>query len=294
MAIGVMNWVLEDAPDLPAHCFGVLMALASKANEDGTAARPGQKWLAERARKSDRQVRSDLAKLEELKLIRRGDQSLVAHLPADERPIVWDLAIERIKSREMNPKDGERDRKRTSGRKPASARNEEAEEGNTGSADQRESERDRKRTSARKPTSGRNFTSGGERKWASDNTSFDKSSSSPSEKRDARTRARTTVEGARLLAEHISACRLPPSKELSKQTSEEIDKLLAEDHITADHIRGGLALLRAKPHLSPRLLQNLVFEAANKNVAQLPATGTDGPRPVRTGALANVNDLWKR
>lgn len=280
MAISVMNWVLEEAPDLPPHCFGVLMALASKAREDGTAAYAGQQWLAIRTRKSDRSVRADLATLEEAKLIRRGDQSIVAHIPADEQPVVWDLAIERV--------GGLRERKQASARKSTAARNAKSSQSSAKDSDQHEQERERKPASARNSASARNWTSGGERKPASAYTSFDKSSSSPSEKKGTRTQARTTIEGAHLLAEHIAACRQRPSKDLLLQTSQKIDELLAEEHITADMVRAGLALLRAKPHLSPRLLSNLVFEAGNATPLQ--ATGTDIRAPIRLGPLANVND----
>lgn len=285
MAISVMNWVLEEAPDLPAHCFGVLMALASKAREDGTAAYAGQQWLAVRTRKTDRSVRADLATLEEAKLIRRGDQSIVAHIPADEQPIVWDLAIERV--------GGLRERKQTSVRKPSSARNGKTDQSDTQGSDQAQQKRERKPTSARNSASARKHTSGGERKQASAYTSFDKSNSSPSEKRDARWRPNTTVEGARLLQEHVAACRQRPPKDLLVQTSQKIDTLLAEEHITADMVRAGLALLRTKPHLGPGLLPNLVYEAMNANASPLPSTGTDGRAQIRSGPLANVNDLWR-
>lgn len=161
-----MNWVLEDAPDLPPHCFGVLMALASKAREDGTAAYPGQEWLAERARKSDRAVRNDLASLEKLGLIRRGDQSVVSHLPADERPVVWDLAVERV-----------RDRKHTSGRNSTSAPNGEVQKAQV--SEQQKSHRGRKPASARKSATGRKSTSATGRKPASAYTSPHTSTTQP-------------------------------------------------------------------------------------------------------------------
>ncbi len=97
-----MKWVLEDAPDFPPHLLGVLMGLANKADSGGRAAWPGQATLAQWAKKGERAARKDLAQLEELKLIRRGDQSLVAHLAADERPVVWDLAMERTRELEGN------------------------------------------------------------------------------------------------------------------------------------------------------------------------------------------------
>lgn len=184
MAIAVMNWVLEDAPDLPPHCFSVLMALASKAREDGTAAYPGQEWLAERSRKSDRSVRNDLGTLEQLGLIRRGDQSIVTHLPADERPVVWDLAVERV-----------RERKPTSGRKCASART--TDDVNAKSADQGEREKARKPTSGRKSGSGRKPASGRERKPASAYTSSHTSTTKhPSDAAaDDRSHTQDTLDG---------------------------------------------------------------------------------------------------
>lgn len=102
-----MLWALEEAPDVPSQCLSALIGLANHADADGCGAYAGQVLLAEYARKSDRQVRSDLARLLDEKLIRRGDQSLVAHIPADSRPVVYDLAMER---------------KRTSARKSASGR----------------------------------------------------------------------------------------------------------------------------------------------------------------------------
>ncbi|MFD9950555.1 helix-turn-helix domain-containing protein [Nonomuraea sp. NPDC059023] len=114
MSTQAMVWALEDAPDVPAQALGVLMGLANHADEHGRGAYPEQATLAEYARKSGRQARTDLTRLEELGLIRRGDQSLVAHLREDRRPVVWDVAMERRKE-----KSG---RKSTSGGKPTSGR----------------------------------------------------------------------------------------------------------------------------------------------------------------------------
>lgn len=103
-----MIWALKHAPDVPPQCVSALMGLADAADKQGRGAYIGQKLLAEYARKTDRQVRSDLTRLQDLEIIRRGDQSLAAHIPADCRPVVYDLALER---------------KRTSARQSASARN---------------------------------------------------------------------------------------------------------------------------------------------------------------------------
>ncbi|HEY0700422.1 MAG TPA: helix-turn-helix domain-containing protein [Micromonospora sp.] len=73
----------------------MLIGLANHAHANGRAAYPSQERLAHYARKSSRSVRTDLATLERLGIIRRGDQRHVAHLPTDRRPVVWDLALER-------------------------------------------------------------------------------------------------------------------------------------------------------------------------------------------------------
>lgn len=114
MSREAMTWVLEEAPDMPPHLLGVAMGLANHAGRDGRGAYPRQDRLAWYARKSDRAVRNDLTALADLGLIRPGDPSLVAHMPADERPTVWDLAVER--KRDPYP----RERKPTSGRGGAS------------------------------------------------------------------------------------------------------------------------------------------------------------------------------
>lgn len=95
MSIQAINWVVEDAPDLPPHLFAVLLGLANHADHNGRGSYAGQKTLAWYSRKGHRAVRSDVDALEELGLIRRGDQRMVLHLPPDERPVVWDLAMER-------------------------------------------------------------------------------------------------------------------------------------------------------------------------------------------------------
>lgn len=85
------------------------MGLANHADSRGRGAYAGQKLLAGYARKSDRSVRNDLGTLLERGIIRLGDQALAGHIPADCRPVVYDLALER---------------KQASGRKHSSARQE--------------------------------------------------------------------------------------------------------------------------------------------------------------------------
>lgn len=95
MSLEAMIWALEQAPDVPPQCVGVLMGLANHADSQGRGVYAGQKLLASYARKSDRSVRNDLTQLMALGLIRKGDQSLAEHIPADCRPVVYDLPLER-------------------------------------------------------------------------------------------------------------------------------------------------------------------------------------------------------
>jgi hypothetical protein len=94
-----MVWVLEDAPDLPPHLVGLMMGLANHADSKGQAAYPSIDLLSWYARKERRATRRDLKALTELGLIRKGNQAYVLHLPPDKRPVVYDLAIERRRSR---------------------------------------------------------------------------------------------------------------------------------------------------------------------------------------------------
>jgi len=88
------KWVLESAPNLPPHLVSTLVALAWHADKNGANAYPSQATLAKYTRKSERAVRNDLAQLLKLGLIRRGDQSAVAHIAADARPAVYDVVMD--------------------------------------------------------------------------------------------------------------------------------------------------------------------------------------------------------
>jgi hypothetical protein len=99
VSVQAITWVLEDAPDLPPHLVGTLLGLANHADRHGRGCYPGQATLAFYTRKADRAIRKDLVQLLGLELIRRGDQRLVQHIAADERPVVYDLALERTRAR---------------------------------------------------------------------------------------------------------------------------------------------------------------------------------------------------
>ena len=91
MSLRMMLWALEEASvDDPTELL-VLIALAERADENGRDAFPSREWLAERARVSVRTVTRRLNSLEGRGVISRGDQEKVAHIRADQRPIVWDI-----------------------------------------------------------------------------------------------------------------------------------------------------------------------------------------------------------
>lgn len=93
MSLKVITWVLYEAPVTQQSHLLVLLALADRAHDDGTAAYPSREWIGERARCSVRSVASHLRALEDAGLIRKGDQDLVSHFRADRRPVVYDVVM---------------------------------------------------------------------------------------------------------------------------------------------------------------------------------------------------------
>lgn len=88
-------WALDDAQGVPSHLVSTLVAVARYAGADGKGAHPSALTIAGHTRKSESQAKRDLAKLEELKLLKRGNQRAVAYIRADRRPTVYDLAMPR-------------------------------------------------------------------------------------------------------------------------------------------------------------------------------------------------------
>jgi hypothetical protein len=95
VSIEAVKWAVEYAPPMPSQLVATLTGLAYHADKQGRGAYPSVPRLAAYACKDKRSVQRDLKQLRELDLIRLGDQSLAAHLPAGKRPEVYDLAIER-------------------------------------------------------------------------------------------------------------------------------------------------------------------------------------------------------
>lgn len=99
MSIQALVWALEDAPDVPPNLVATLLGLANHADHDGKSAYPTIDRLMHYTRKSRRQVITDLTKLRELKLIKLGDQKILAHIDPRYRPVVYDLSMERRRAR---------------------------------------------------------------------------------------------------------------------------------------------------------------------------------------------------
>lgn len=106
MSLEAMVWALKKAPIPEKEPIAqlVLIGLADHADSDGRGARPSVATLATYARCSPRTVHNKLRVLEEAGLIARGDQRAVAHLRADRRPVVYDLAINGVQ--DMQAVDG--------------------------------------------------------------------------------------------------------------------------------------------------------------------------------------------
>jgi len=109
VSIEAVAWALGQAPVENAQEHVLLIALADCSNGYGKAAWPSVRWLARRGRCSVRTVQRHLKALEKRGLIRRGDARMVAHLPADRRPTVWDLALELRLSEPVPPPDSDGD-----------------------------------------------------------------------------------------------------------------------------------------------------------------------------------------
>lgn len=93
MSLEAMVWALTKAPVADPVARLVLVGLANHAGPDGAGAWPKQATLAEYVGVSTRTVRTKLRLLEDVGVIRPGDQRTVAHISADRRPTVWDLQM---------------------------------------------------------------------------------------------------------------------------------------------------------------------------------------------------------
>lgn len=105
MSLRAMLWALNEAPVDDAQSVLVLLGLADNADEDGRAAWPSVATLAERARCSPRTVHRHLSALKAAGVIREGDQTLVAGLRPDRRPVVYDLNLTASRAANLSPRE---------------------------------------------------------------------------------------------------------------------------------------------------------------------------------------------
>lgn len=103
MSIKVIHWALNQAPvDEPVQVL-ILVAMAERANDDGTATYQSVATIADKARISVRTCQRHMQALEDAGLITRGDQEHVAHYPANRRPVVYDLSVRVIRGAKLAP-----------------------------------------------------------------------------------------------------------------------------------------------------------------------------------------------
>jgi hypothetical protein len=93
----------------------------------------------------------------------------------------------------------------------------------------------------------------------------------------ARTRAVSTLLGNSLLDEHKRLIKPSLPRDVARRVGEEIDNLLDDPVISPDEIAEGLAVLRKRPELGPRVLPGLVHEI--RQVRAHPELGRRGRAP---------------
>lgn len=92
MSVRAQQWAAGRVELDPAVRW-TLWHLADFAHDDGTAAFPSARRLAERCGCTERTIRRHLAELVRLRFIEDGDQLLTMHYPANRRPHVWALRM---------------------------------------------------------------------------------------------------------------------------------------------------------------------------------------------------------
>lgn len=95
LSVPAVLWAMDDAPDVPPELVSTLLAVARYAGEDGRAAYPSASTIAAITRKTERQAKRDLDRLEKRGLLLPGDKNAVKDIRADRRPKVRDLPMPR-------------------------------------------------------------------------------------------------------------------------------------------------------------------------------------------------------
>lgn len=85
-------WVIHDAP-VPADLAFTLTVIAARCDEHGRGSYQSVPTIAALTGRSVDQVRRDIRRLLDLGLLLLGDQARVEHLPAGQRPTVYDVPL---------------------------------------------------------------------------------------------------------------------------------------------------------------------------------------------------------
>lgn len=93
MSFEAILWAMRSAPVADAGEWAVLVVMAESADSDGCNAYQSRKTIGDMPKLDQKTVGLKQAAMEARGVIVRGDQSVVAHIPADRRPVNWDLQI---------------------------------------------------------------------------------------------------------------------------------------------------------------------------------------------------------
>jgi len=92
LGMTAVAWVIDHAP-VPVELAWTLVVIARRAGDSGRNSYQSIATIAAKTGKSEKQARRDVQRLKDLGLIVLGDQTLVEHLPAGQRPVVYDLPL---------------------------------------------------------------------------------------------------------------------------------------------------------------------------------------------------------
>lgn len=90
MSSEAVNWVRDHA-DVPRRLYPLLMTIASYTDREGRGCRASASTLARHCKVEERSAMRLLSQLRDLGVIKPGDQSLVARIAPQYRPIVYDI-----------------------------------------------------------------------------------------------------------------------------------------------------------------------------------------------------------
>jgi hypothetical protein len=86
-------WAVKSAPVADVNEWAVLVAMAEAADQDGTNSFLSVTTISQRTRLAERTVQRRIGFLEDRGLLKRGDQTSARMIPADRRPVVYDLQV---------------------------------------------------------------------------------------------------------------------------------------------------------------------------------------------------------